>query len=144
MNGFIKISEAASIALHSMVFMAARHDTVSVNDISSCLHVSEAHLSKVLQRLAKNGLIRSVRGPRGGYALAKPEEMIFLKDIYEAIEGAMKTPSCLMGQESCSSEKCIMGDALVKTNKIVSDHLGRTRLSDLTDVYHENIEEEIQ
>ncbi len=135
MNGMIKISEAASIALHSMVYMASKHDIVSVNDISSGIKVSENHLSKVLQRLTKYGLIKSIRGPKGGYQLAKPENMIFLKDIYEAIEGSMKESSCLFDHETCSNGKCVMGDVIDKTNRIVSEHMGKTSLSDLSDVY---------
>ena len=62
----IKISEASSLAIHAMVFLAAKPgEKLSTSYIASEIKVSEAHLSKVLQRLNKVGLVVSSRGPSG-------------------------------------------------------------------------------
>ena len=75
MTGIFHLSEMLSLALHSMVYIATSDDEyVNVKRIAASTGASEAHLSKVLQRLAKGRLIHSIRGPRGGFALALPAE----------------------------------------------------------------------
>ena len=59
MASIVQISEAASLALHSMALLAASPDRpLTVKDITARTGVSEAHLSKVMQRLAKAGLVK--------------------------------------------------------------------------------------
>ena len=61
-RNILKISEAAAIALHAMVVLAKNPDKlVSVKDISATLDISSNHLSKVMQRLNKAGLINSIK-----------------------------------------------------------------------------------
>ena len=107
MGNVASISEAASLAFHSMLLLAqhsAQKDEayLNVKDISQRTGASQAHLSKVLQRLAKAGLVRSSTGPRGGFTLAKPTDQITLLDIYEAIEGPIELPNCLLRRDGCS------------------------------------------
>ena len=71
METILKMSEAVSIALHASALLASDPGTkLSNKQIAGRLHVSEAHLSKVLQRLVKVGLVRSMKGPKGGFVLA--------------------------------------------------------------------------
>jgi DNA-binding IscR family transcriptional regulator len=64
MSNILKISEAASLALHTTVILAANPNRlVSTKKLASQLHASEAHLSKVLQRLEKADIVNSTRGP---------------------------------------------------------------------------------
>jgi Rrf2 family protein len=135
MSQLFKLSEAASIALHSMAYMAAKKSRVTVPEISHDLRVSEAHLSKVLQRLLKNGLVKSIRGPKGGYRVAKPADEVSLKDVYEAVEGELKNSKCLFQERRCESTHCIMGDALAESSHIFNNYLKQTKLSDITGTY---------
>ena len=136
MSSVLKISEAASLALHSTVLLAANPGKmVSTREIASRLHVSAAHLSKVLQRLARAGLVRSIRGPKGGFSLGKPADEITLLDVYESIEGPLVPSKCLLDAQICSGEKCILGGLLETVDKQVRDYLAETRLSELTNVY---------
>ncbi len=127
-----KISEAASIALHAMIFLAATDKPMlSTREIALSLKVSEAHLSKVLQRLTKAGLVKATRGPRGGYSASRPKDEVTLLEVYEAIEGPLAPTSCLFGSRICTGGKCIMGDLLNDVDRQVADYLARTKLSDL-------------
>lgn len=130
-NSVLRISEAASLALHTMAFLtahSARH--FSAKEIATEIHCSEAHLSKVLRRLTRVGLLASVRGPGGGFLLSKPPQDIRLLDVYEAIEGPLPPARCLLTTPVCGGN-CILGGLVQTLNQQVRDYLARTRLCDL-------------
>lgn len=131
MQSVLKISDAASIALHAMTYIAFHsNEPVCTKDIAANFGVSINHLSKVLQRLVKAGLLTSIKGPLGGFELTKKCEDITFLEIYEAIDGKLNTGCCLFGKDLCNCETCIMGDFLNKTNKSVREFFGNKRLSD--------------
>ena len=131
----IKISEAASLALHTMVYLSSETGRlVSAKEIAGELNVSEAHLAKVLQRLARCGLLRSVRGPKGGFALSGKYNELTLLEIYESIEGPLDKVSCFRTTRACSGDHCIFGGLLGDINKQVRVYLEDTRLPDLAGV----------
>jgi Rrf2 family protein len=135
MKHIVHVSDAASLAMHSMVFIASAKRVISTGDISGRLGVSEFHLSKVLQRLAKNSLVKSFRGPRGGFTLARNENSISLLDVYEAIEGPMRDASCLLDKRACNDGACILGDTIHTVSAMFKNHLRKTRISDLAHIF---------
>lgn len=128
MSNILRISEAASIALHAMLILASKGDKLlSVKDIAGKLDISENHLSKVLQRLAKAGLVISIKGNKGGFRLAKSADAINFLEIYEAIDGKFKPSGCLLNRPSCQ-QACIMGGLMNSINKQVEDYFLKTTL----------------
>ena len=128
----LKISEAASLAMHTMALLAEDPERVlSTHQIATTLDASEAHLSKVLQRLAKAGLVTSIRGPRGGFLPAKRVDDVTLLEVYESIEGPITPKTCLLNRRICKGDGCILGDLLVRVNREVRDYLSGTKLSEL-------------
>jgi Rrf2 family protein len=131
----LKISEAASMGLHIMALLAADPEKLlCVREAASCLEVSEAHLAKVMQRLAKAGLVESIRGPRGGFLLAQAPKDITLLDVYEAIEGPVVVRNCLFSTRLCDGERCIFGGMLSSVDMQVKQYLAETKLSQITEV----------
>ncbi len=117
-------SEATYIGLHAMVLIAQRNgERISIKDIAETILVSEAHLAKVILRLAHTGLISTTRGPGGGAVLAKPPKEISFLDIVEAIEGPLENSKCVFGRNKCSHARCIFGDFLVKMTKEAKEWL---------------------
>ena len=134
MPSVLRMSDAGSLALHAMVALAeAREGRVSAKEIATDLDASEAHLAKVLQRLAKAGLVDSVRGRGGGFRLARPASRIKLIDVYQAIEGRLPGTQCLMGKRVCKRRVCVMGGLLGTIDTWLRAYLSGTRLSDLAD-----------
>ena len=132
MASILRISDAAALALHTMAYLAASHPTrVPNRAIASSLHASEAHLSKVLQRLVRSGFVASIRGPHGGFVLARDPGDVRLIDVYEAIEGPLDSRTCLFGDAVCHSDSCVMGDVLSELYGRVNTYLTTTTLSDL-------------
>ncbi len=109
MAKIVHLSEAASLAIHSMVLIAKSENHINVNVLAQEMGASRNHLAKVLQQLVKQNYLRSVRGPSGGFVLnVKPSDVTLL-DIYEAIEGRIETPSCPLDRQICPFDKCLMG-----------------------------------
>ncbi len=145
MGNLLKISEAASLALHTMVYLAANDGRLATtHEIADLLRVSESHLAKVLQRLAKVGLVDSTRGPKGGFCLARSGDDISLLEVYEAIEGPLADTVCLLGEPVCRGEECILGGLLGTVNRQAREYLAGTTLADLTDVYGRTQDEKAQ
>ena len=129
----LKISDAANLALHAMSVLAAANGNgqSSVTRLAKRLGVSEHHLAKVMQRLSKVGLVKSRRGPKGGFSLGKPAEDILLMEVFEAIEGPLPERTCLLDRKVCEGKHCLLGDLVQSVNTQVREHLANTRLSEM-------------
>ena len=131
MLNLLKISEAASLGLHASVFLAGNQKRLfSAKEMAETLGASEAHLAKVLQRLAREGLVRSQRGPKGGFKLNRPADEITLLEVYQACEGPLPQSNCLLSTPICNGN-CILGNLIEDVGRRVSQYLSRTKLSDL-------------
>lgn len=145
MANVLRISEAATLALHTLALLAAQPgEILSTHKIATRLEASEAHLAKVLQRLARMGLVRSIRGAKGGFVLGKEPDEVTLLEAYEAIDGPLRPNSCLMGHKVCRNRGCILGNLLVDINNDVKQHLSSQRLSDLIHVFTDDDEGEAE
>lgn len=133
-SSLLRISEAAAIGLHAAVLLAAYPDRfLTTREIARDLEVSDAHLSKVLQRLVQAGILEGVRGPGGGFCLAQAPYKTSLLEVYEAIDGPLSSGSCLLRTPICSRKKCIMGGLVGELNREVKRYLSQTRLSQLAE-----------
>lgn len=128
----LNISEAAALALHTMVLLAgAPEESMSTKDVAARLVRSEAHLAKVLQRLMRAGFVTSVRGPHGGFVLARPAQEIIMLDVLEAIDGPVGDVACTQTPPVCDGQSCVFGQLVTLVNQQVRDFLGNIRLSEL-------------
>jgi len=130
-NGVLGISEAASLALHALAIIAGREGApVSTEESARLLEASEAHLSKVLQRLSKAGLVSGKPGPGGGFTLEKPPSEITLLEIYEAMEGPLETERCLFDLSFCDRGACPLSSLLSRHGREIADELSVTMLEE--------------
>ena len=130
MLNILKMSEAASMAVHAMmVIMANDGRMLTVKDIASVIKVSEAHLSKVMQRLVRAGLVVSTRGPGGGFELKNRNNKLL--EVYEAIDGPLTITNCLFEKSVCGGERCIFDRLLKQTNRNFYKYLSKTGLGDI-------------
>ncbi len=136
MSSLLRISEAASLAMHTMVVLSSRPGRrMTTREIATLLVVSEAHLAKVLGRLTRAGFVRSARGPRGGFELDRDPQDVALLAVYEAIEGPLPASKCLLGRAVCNGESCILGQLVKDVNDQVRERLAGAKLSELTEVF---------
>lgn len=80
--------------------------TSSMKEISQNQHIPINYLAKIMRRLVKRGLIRSMVGPDGGYVLRKPPREINLREVYEAIEGELRIIDCMDKAKICALYVC--------------------------------------
>ena len=135
MPNIIKITEATTLAFHTMFYLFLRHDQlVPTKEIASKFGFSENHLAKILQRLVKAGFIDSIRGPKGGFKLKSDSTHISLLQIYEIIEGPLILDDCLLAKKVCKGDRCILDHLLKSLNKQFADYLADTKLTDLKNI----------
>jgi len=123
MSKVFNLSEASSIAIHSMVMIAISDGKTNVNKISERLNFSRHHVAKVMQRLVKVNIVNSNRGPSGGFSLARPAAEINLLEVFEAVEGKMQAKECPLGYNECAFEKCILGSIAHDMNRKFKEYL---------------------
>ena len=133
MTHYFKASDAGSIAIHAMAFLAGNGDRlVRIKEIAGTFGVSQAHLAKVLNRLVHAGFVTASRGPMGGYRLDRPADSITLKDIFTAIDGILDDNCCMFSVPLCDSKGCVLGDFFDTQSKRIDNKLIRTKLSDVS------------
>jgi len=133
LSKIITFSEAASIAIHGMVLVARAKHKVNVMEIADAMQSSRHHVAKVFQRLVKENLVESHRGPNGGFSLNKKPGEISLLQIYEAIEGRIEVGACFLERPVCPFNKCLMGNVVNTMIRDYVDFLGRQTLDKYMD-----------
>ncbi|MCF6184636.1 MAG: Rrf2 family transcriptional regulator [Bacteroidales bacterium] len=131
MGSIVKFSEAASIAIHGVILVAKSEKFLNVTKIAEALDASRHHVAKVMQRLAKDGFIKSMRGPTGGFVLTKKSEEISFLDLYESTEGKITIEECPFNRlEICTFEKCILNNITPKMTKDFIRYMEKQFISD--------------
>ncbi len=99
-------SRQCEYALQAVLYLAQKKGgvRVSIKDMTRELGIPYHFLGKIMQELTRKGLLVSVKGPHGGFALAMPASEITLFHIVDAIDGADFTRTCVMGFPECSGK----------------------------------------
>lgn len=100
-KGRYAVTAMMDIALHE------KQGPVTLADISQCQGISLSYLEQLFAKLRKEGLVKGVRGPGGGYRLAKSADQISVADIIQSVDEKLDMTKC-GGRGNCSSgEKCL-------------------------------------
>ncbi len=123
-------------------------DPTSIKIISERQDVSIPFLEQILARLRKAGLIKSIKGPGGGYILSKAPEFITIGSILMELEGPIAITSCLDPNEGCVRvDGCVTHLLWKALGKQIEDFLNTITLKDLEtgELFNENflVEEKI-
>jgi Rrf2 family protein len=128
----MKLSHTASYAVHVMVFIAQHDDGPPVIGRVAAKEtgIPEGFLLRILVALSRAGLLRSLKGPNGGYNLGRPAKQITLLGIVEAVEGQMQSASEPVSHPPGSLDKKLNAAALAAT-ETVRNEFGRVTLAEL-------------
>jgi Rrf2 family protein len=133
MESALRISEAAGLAIHAVTIIARMSGTepIKISRLAKLFNASEAHLGKVMHRLALAKMVASKRGPDGGFVLGTLAPKTTLLDVYEMFDGPLGHTKCLLGYRHCPFGGCALGDAVIVANERLITILGGKALSDL-------------
>jgi Rrf2 family protein len=130
MSKIVHFSEAASIALHSMIIIAKSKHLITIHEIADKTGASRNHIAKISQGLVKKNFLKSTRGPSGGFVLKKPPEKITLLEIYECVEGEIEIEGCPSDKPLCPFQLCLMGNIIQKVTTEIKAYLKSHTLKD--------------
>ncbi len=103
MQHVLRISRKIDYGIRAMIFLSSirPESVVPFREVARLMLIPEDFLAKILKTLVDRGLVRSTRGPHGGYALARsPSEISFL-EVIEAVEGPVAINECLDHEDPC-------------------------------------------
>lgn len=94
--------------------------------------ISVKYLEQLMSLLRSAGFVRSVRGSKGGYVLARPADQIKLNEVFRCLEGPVTTAECTEDESYCErSADCAARQVWVRVEAAIQDVLGSIKLSDL-------------
>jgi Rrf2 family iron-sulfur cluster assembly transcriptional regulator len=129
----MRLTTKGRFAVTAMIDLAMRNGEgpVTLADISERQKISLSYLEQLFGKLRRNGLVSSVRGPGGGYNLARKADEVAVADIILAVDEPIDATQC-GGKENCLDEqKCLTHDLWTNLNSHIFDYLRGVKLADL-------------
>jgi Rrf2 family protein len=130
------ISKSGTQALQAMAVLGALEpgEYLGAAEIASRIHAASNYLSKLLQQLARAGILEGRKGGKGGFRLARRAETITLFEVLEPIDRVSRICSCMLGQAQCSHrEPCKLH---LGWSKVRDQYLGFLKTTSLAAVGH--------
>jgi Rrf2 family nitric oxide-sensitive transcriptional repressor len=128
----VRLSLQTDYSLRTLMYLAVQSDRKTVADIAQFFQISQAHVAKVVNQLARLGYIRSIRGLGGGLELAREATEISVGDIIRAVEGPVHLLECVSIDDVCVIQRfCKLRSVLDRAERIQFDYLNSVRLSDV-------------
>jgi Rrf2 family protein len=130
--GMLKLTKKADYALMAMKHLAesASEGSRSAKDVADAYGIPPEALAKILQKLAKAGLLHSQYGTNGGYTLARAAHTISAFEVIQAIDGPLFITSCVTIRGECDqTDRCNIREPLRKVNESIEAVLKRIKIS---------------
>jgi Rrf2 family protein len=130
----LRFTKRADYGLMAIHYIAVQDDlgSVSAKRIAEEFAIPPEIMAKILQRLAKQGLIVSQNGPKGGYALSRRPAEITVGEVIRALEGPINIVSCLEDSDCPQMERCSLRRPVHKIQAAISHVLDTMSLAELT------------
>lgn len=135
----MQLTRAADYAVRVMIYLASQPEraVVSKSNLAKAAEAPESFLSKILQSLARAGLIQARRGTIGGFSLLPRGAEASLLDVVEAIDGPIALNICLTSGVSCHRHKeCAAHDVWVRAQDAMLAVLAEAKIAELAPANH--------
>lgn len=136
----MRLTTKGRFAVTAMADLAERHGNgpVTLASISERQKISLSYLEQLFGKLRKHNIVIAVRGPGGGYYLARPATMITVADIIVAVDEHMDATQC-GGKGNCDDNKqCSTHDLWMGLNEILHKYMAKFSLQQLVDNHAKN------
>jgi Rrf2 family transcriptional regulator, iron-sulfur cluster assembly transcription factor len=131
----MQLSTRGRYAVMAMTDLAGRGSdrAITLADIAETQQISRPYLEQIFARLRRGGLVRSVRGPGGGYCLARAPEAVSVADVVMAVDEPLKATRCGGGKAGCmhGGARCLTHDLWEETGRAIHDYLASVSLADV-------------
>ena len=128
----LKLTKKADYGLISLKHLAVKNGSASAKEIADSYGIPLPLLSKVLQKLARTGFLKSEHGTNGGYRLARPAADISALEVIRSIDGPIVLTSCFTGQRSCDqSVRCTVREPLRRVHDGIQSLLASISIADM-------------
>jgi len=130
----MKLTMKGDYGLRAMVDMAMYYGQgpIESSDIASRQYVPEQYLDQILMVLRKEGLVKSMRGPKGGHMLSRPPSQITMEQVMQALEGYVPPMECLPNPDFCKlSPGCALRSVWQQIDEMTQQILRTTTIEDL-------------
>ena len=130
----MQVTREGDYGIRSVLYLARQpFKKVSfVNEISEEYKIPRSFLAKILQKLVKAKIVRSYRGVKGGFSLARQAKEISVLDVLEAIEGKTAMNVCLMDKKKCDfSKQCPVHPVWMTVQSKVTETLKKANFDEL-------------
>jgi len=130
----MQITRAGEYGVQGLMHLARRNpgQRTMLDEVSREEHIPKSFLAKIFQHLARAGLVHSIRGSGGGFALAKSPSEISVLEIIEAVEGKILFQRCRMDKPDCEhAGGCALCGLFERAQDGIKDVLTSTTLQDL-------------
>jgi len=136
-------SDTVRYALIALSYLALNRDRlVKVEEIARVHKIPRPFLAKVMHELSKRGVVYSVKGPRGGFSLAKEPDRITIWDIIELFGEAYKYEMCLLMPHKCSEfseNPCIVHHKWEELKSKIQNFFKSTTIKDLINIEEKHL-----
>jgi Rrf2 family protein len=127
-----RLSKKADYGLIALKHLAQHsEESVSSREIAKEYRIPAELLAKILQRLARKGLVVAQQGTHGGYVLARDPSQISIVDVIEALDGPIGITPCERGSSCEQMERCTVRDPLMMVRAKMVRILGDTSIYEL-------------
>lgn len=134
----MQFTKAEEYGMFGVLYLAEadKSKVIPLSEISQAQDIPEKFLAKIFQSLSKAGIVRSHRGVRGGFTLAKNPEQISMKEVLETIQGPYHLMKCTESMSACDRSDmdfCALREVLVIAEKKLVSVFEQYTLADLAD-----------
>jgi Rrf2 family protein len=133
----MKISTRTRYGMRALLELALAHKAgpLQVKVIAERQNISVKYLEQLVAMLRTAGLVRSIRGPHGGYLLAVPPEEVKLSEVFRTLEGPVLTVECVENEDVCPSHAdCVTRRLWIQVNEAMLSVLENKTLQDLVEM----------
>ncbi len=133
----MKLTTKGRYAVTAMLDLSLNNDNgpVSLLEISDRQSISLSYLEQLFSKLRRQGLVKSMRGPGGGYSLSKPPEEIAISSIIMAVDENLDVTNCGNAKGGCSEDnkRCLTHNLWLDLSHRIQSFLDDISLQDMMD-----------
>lgn len=136
----MKISTRTRYGLRLLVYLAdSKPDAlIQVKEIAKHEHIPAKYLEQIIRPLKKAGLLKVVRGAKGGYFMERDPKTISVREVFDVLENSTYLIDCLKNESSCEfKESCSTFDFWDNFNKVINDYLESVSIADILKMQRE-------